>query len=438
MQGLHQNVWISIASQQIAPVAGKNKGLILCSPACTYHTRYAMKTKFSAFAIGLAMTASAALGQDTKPPISASMEGHIFKPAKVPATDERIRRLKVPAGFTVTKFADNLNKPRMLAVHTNGNVYVTDRDKGTVTLLRDTNNDGKADQQQVVATKEGMHGIALRDNKAYLVTVNEVYTADINKDGTLGQLKVIADKLPDGGQHANRTLAFGPDGMLYVSVGSTCNACEETSKESATLLQMKPDGSGRRVYATGLRNTIGFDWHPQTKELYGFDHGIDWLGDTTQQEELNKLVEGGNYGWPYVFENGRPNLADEPPKGMSWEAYARKTMFPEMTYTAHSAPLDMIFYNGSQFPQEYQGDAIVTLHGSWNRSEPVGYKVVRLHFENGKPKQFEDLVTGFLVNNNREQFGRVVGLATHTDGSLLFTDDDNGVIYRLAYTGNKK
>lgn len=405
---------------------------------CTNHIIYTMKTKVTLLSMALGLATLTASAQDTKPPITASMEGHIFKPTKVPATPERVQQLKVPAGFTITKFAENLNKPRMLAVHTDGTVYVTDRDKGTVTMLRDTNNDGKSDQQKVVATKEGMHGIALRDNKAYLITVKEVYTADINKDGTLGQLKMIADKLPDGGQHANRTLAFGPDGMLYVSVGSTCNACEETSKESATLLQMKPDGSGRRIFAKGLRNTIGFDWHPQTKELYGFDHGIDWLGDNTQKEELNKLVDGGDYGWPYVFEDGKPNLADEPPKGMSWEEYAKKTKFPEVTYDAHSAPLDMIFYNGAQFPSDFKGDAIITLHGSWNRSEPVGYKVVRLHFENGKPNTFEDLVSGFLSNNNREQFGRVVGVAEHSDGSLLISDDDNGVVYRLAYTGNKR
>ena len=396
-----------------------------------------MKTTTTILAAGLAFAAFTAVAQDTKKPIAATMEGNIFKPAKVPATDERVRQLKVPVGFTITKFAKNLNKPRMLAVHTDGTVYVTDRDKGTVTMLRDTNKDGKADQQKVVATKDQMHGIALRDNKAFLVTVKEIYTADINKDGTLGQLKMIIDDLPDGGQHPNRTIEFGPDGMMYVSVGSTCNACEETSKESATMLQMKPDGSGRRVYAKGLRNTIGFDWHPQTKEFWGFDHGIDWLGDDVHGEELNKLEDGGDYGWPYVYENGKPNLADEPPMGMSWEEYAKKTKFPALTYTPHSAPLDMIFYKGNQLPKEYQGDAIVTLRGSWNRKEPSGYKVVRVRFENGKPTKVEDLVTGFLVNGNQEQFARLTGLAQHQDGSILFSDDDNGVIYRLAYTGRK-
>lgn len=408
-------------------------------PLGSYHlTKLTMKTRNTTLALALAFAFSAAAAQDTKPPISATVEGHIFKPTKVPATDARVQQLKVPAGFTVTKFAENLNKPRMLAVHTDGTVYVTDRDKGTVTMLRDTNKDGKADKQQVVAQKEQMHGIALRDGKAYLMTVNDIYTAQINKDGTFGELKLLAQDFPEGGQHPNRTLEFGPDGMLYVSVGSTCNACDETHKENATMVQMRPDGSGRRIFAKGLRNTIGFDWHPQTNEMYGFDHGIDWLGDNTQEEEVNLLIDGGNYGWPYVYEDGKPNLADEPPGGMSWEAYAKQTKFPIATYTAHSAPMDLIFYRGNQFPEEYRGDAIATLRGSWNRSEPSGYKLVRLRFENGKPTKFEDLVTGFLINGNQEQFGRPVGLAQHTDGSILFTDDNNGVVYRLAYTGGKR
>ncbi|MCC9134856.1 PQQ-dependent sugar dehydrogenase [Pontibacter silvestris] len=394
-----------------------------------------MKTKSISMLLGLAFaTLTTATAQNSKEPITASMEGHIYKPAKVPATDERVRQLKVPAGFTITKFAEDLGKPRMLAVSSDGTVYATDRDKGTVTMVRDTNNDGKAEQQRIVATKEGMHGIAIRNGKIFLMTVNDIYTANINNDGSLGDLKEIAKGFPEGGQHANRTIEFGPDGKLYVSVGSTCNACKETNDENATLVQMNADGSGRRIYATGLRNTIGFDWHPQTKELYAFDHGMDWLGDETQKEELNKIVEDGDYGWPYVFEDGKPNLADEPPQGMSWEEYAKKTKFPEMTYDAHSAPMDLVFYNGAQFPQQYKGSAFVTLHGSWNRSNPVGYKVIRVQFDNGKPTQFEDFVTGFLVNNNKQEFGRVVGLAVHKDGSLLISDDDNGVVYRVAYT----
>lgn len=365
--------------------------------------------------------------------ISASMEGHIFKPALVDATDERVKTLKVPAGFIVTKFAENLGKPRMIAVSDKGLVYVTNRDEGTVTLLRDTDKDGKADENKLVAKRDKMHGITIHNNKMYLITVEDVFTTDIKNDGTLGDLKMIMQGLPDGGQHANRTIAIGPDNMLYVSIGSTCNACEETREESATMVQAKLDGTDKKIFAKGLRNTIGFDWHPQTKELFGMDHGIDWLGDESQKEELNKIEKDENYGWPYVFEKGKPNLADTPPQGQTFEEYAKKTKFAELTYKAHSAPMSMKFYTGTQFPAGYKNSAFVAMHGSWNRAEPSGYNVVRLKFENGKPTGFEDFLSGFLVDGNKSQFGRVVGIAQHTDGSLLVTDDNNGVVYRVAY-----
>jgi glucose/arabinose dehydrogenase len=280
-----------------------------------------------------------------------------------------------------------------------------------------------------------MHGVAIDGNKMYLVAVNDVYATDIKPDGTLGSLTRIVTGLPEGGQHNNRTLAVGPDKLLYVSVGSTCNACEETSKLNATMVRVKPDGTGQQVFAKGLRNTIGFAFHPQTKELYGFDHGIDWLGDTGQREEFNLIKEGGHYGWPYVYENGKANPADEPPGDTTHAEYAKKTTFPVLTYDAHSAPMGMVFYTGNAFPEAYRNSAFVALHGSWNRKEPSGYKVVRVRFENGKPAAIEDFLTGFLTGGNREQFGRVCGIAQHPDGSLLISDDDNGVLYRVAYAG---
>ncbi len=201
------------------------------------------------------------------------------------------------------------------------------------------------------------------------------------------------------------------------------------------MVGLKPDGTGQRIFAKGLRNTIGFAFHPQTKERYGFDHGIDWLGDEGQREELNLIREGANYGWPYVYENGKANPADAPPGDTTHAEYAKKTTFPVLTYEAHSAPMAMVFYTGNKFPEAYRNSAFVALHGSWNRKEPSGYKVVRVKFENGKPAGFEDFLTGFLAGDNREQFGRVCGMAQHPDGSLLISDDDNGVLYRVAYAG---
>lgn len=363
---------------------------------------------------------------------------HVFKPGQVEATPARVAQLKAPAGFVVTTFAENVGNPRMMAVAPNGDVYVSDRTKGTIMLVRDANRDGKAELTKEVAKRPDLHGLALRDGKLYITAIRNLFAADIKADGTLGPLKSLYDDLPDAGQHPNRTLGFGPDGKLYLSVGSTCNACDERNKETATMLQINTDGSGRRVFAKGLRNTIGFDWHPQTKVFYGFDHGIDWLGDEDQREELNEIKEGADYGWPYVYADGK--IPPHPqPAGVTPEQYAAKTIRPVQLYDAHAAPLGMVFYRGitgsaDGFPKDYQNSAFVTMHGSWNRAKPSGYKIVRVRFdEQGRAVGIEDFVSGWLVNSNKEHFGRVCGIAQHPDGSLLVTDDANGVIYRIAY-----
>ena len=404
--------------------------------------------KLSNVLCAVVLTALAACNKDevydtsipetNKQPTTAQVQGNVFEPALVEATDQRIAQLRVPVGFTVARYADQLGKPRMLAVSTTGYVYVSNREAGTVTLLKDNNADGVADQKQVVATIKGAHGLTIFDNKLYIASVKEVYAAPLNADGTLGQAQTLINNLPDGGQHPNRTLAFGPDGYMYITVGSTCNACAEPNAENATILRANPDGSGRAIYASGLRNTIGFGWHPQTKELFGFDHGIDWLGDEQQKEELNQIKAGAFYGWPYIYGDGNYNPHPRPMGDTTYAQILAKTTLPALSYDAHAAPLGMVFYTGSSagassFPAEYQNDAFVTMRGSWNRMQPSGYKVVRAHFENGIPTRIDDFVTGFLVDNNQSQFGRPVGIATLPDGSLLFSDDNNGVIYRVSY-----
>ncbi|WP_256011620.1 PQQ-dependent sugar dehydrogenase [Desertivirga xinjiangensis] len=364
---------------------------------------------------------------------SAQINGYVFRPALVQATDANIAQLKVPAGFKVAKFADQLGKPRILLAGNNGVVYASDREAGLVTMLKDNNNDGLAEVRQIVATIKQAHGLAIYNNQMYITSVREVYRSNINPDGTLTQPQMIINNLPDGGQHPNRTLAFGPDGMLYITVGSTCNACDEPNGKNATILRANADGSNISVYAKGLRNTIGFGWHPQTGELWGMDHGIDWLGDNEQKEELNLIKHNGNYGWPYIYGDGKYNPGTNPPPGdTTYQQYLQMTTLPSLLYDAHAAPMQMVFYTKNLFPSEYVNDAFVTMRGSWNRSQPVGYKVVRLRFENGQPVRFEDFLTGFLVNNNRAHFARPVGLTVHSDGSLLVGDDTNGVIYRIS------
>ncbi|GAB3341152.1 sorbosone dehydrogenase family protein [Larkinella ripae] len=394
-------------------------------------------TLFRIVGIAFVLIAPRAFSQEgNKEVIAQQMEGHIFRPKQLQATSDNIAQLKLPAGFTIRKFAEGLGKPRMLAVSSTGTVYVTNRETGTVTMLQDQNKDGRADKSQVVAQKKNMHGITIRGNKVYLITVNEVYTAAIKPDGTLDSLQQIIKGLPDGGQHGNRTIHFGPDDQLYISVGSTCNACKETSDESATMIQAKADGSSRRIFAKGLRNTIGFDWHPQTHELWGFDHGIDWLGDEDQKEELNKISDGADYGWPYVYADGKFEMHFDP-SGMTHEEYAKKTTKPTLLYEAHAAPMSLLFYTGAQFPADYRGDALVSMHGSWNRAKPSGYKIVRVRFDKGKPVKIMDFISGFLTDNNQAQFARVCGLAQLPDGSLLIAEDATGIVYRVSYSQTK-
>jgi Raf kinase inhibitor-like YbhB/YbcL family protein len=363
----------------------------------------------------------------------------VVKPAKVDATAERVAALTAPAGFTVSTFATGLKNIRIIAVAPDGTIYLSRRDQGDVLMLKDADNDGRADGPPViVANRAGAHGLAIRDGKLYLATVKEVFVADIQRDGKLSPLKLIIGDLPDAGQHANRTLAFGPDGMLYISAGSTCNTCNENNPENATVLRASPDGKQRSIFASGLRNTIGFDWQPRTGELWGMDHGIDFLGDEEQQEELNKIELGKQYGWPHVYGAGVIYPQSTPPGDISKAEWRERSQPMVLGYTAHAAPMQMLFYRGASFPAEYQGDAFVTMRGSWNRSTLSGYEIVRVRFTDGQPKAIGPFVTGFLTDGGKTHIARAVGLAMAKDGSLLMADDANGVVYRVAYAGGAR
>ncbi|MGI4848208.1 MAG: YbhB/YbcL family Raf kinase inhibitor-like protein [Janthinobacterium lividum] len=399
------------------------------------------KKKHCALNIGLALSfafvgtaALAQQGDGTKVDIPIS----IFKPAKVDVTPARLASLKAPDGFQVTVFAQGLKNARIVTVAPNGTIYVSRRDQGDVVMLKDANGDGKADGPPViVANRAGAHGMAIHDNKFYLVTVKELFVADMLPDGRLGPLKLLLGDLPDGGQHGNRTLAFGPDGMIYLSAGSTCNSCNENNPENATILKISPDGQQRSIFASGLRNTIGFGWQPQTGELWGMDHGIDFLGDDAQPEELNKIELGKQYGWPHVTGAGDIYPQSTPVGEISKEEWKAQSVPMVLGYTAHAAPMQMVFYTGGQFPAEMRGDAFVTMRGSWNRKQASGYEIVRVHFENGQPAAFMPFVSGFLTDGGTTHIARPVGLAQASDGALLMADDANGVLYRIAYTGQK-
>ncbi|MBZ9936943.1 YbhB/YbcL family Raf kinase inhibitor-like protein [Mesorhizobium sp. BR1-1-16] len=365
------------------------------------------------------------------------VEGSVLEPRSLDVPSDKVAALlDVPDGFRVSVFADNLINPRMLAVSDAGRLYATRRSVGDVVLIEDKDGDGHAETVRTVASRPGMHGIAFDGERVLLATVNDVYEAKVETDGSFGPLHRIINDLPDAGQHANRTLAIGPDRMLYISVGSTCNACAEPNPENATILRAKPDGSSRTIFGRGLRNTIGFDWEPGTGALYGFDHGIDWLGDQEQVEELNRIEQGRQYGWPYIYGDGQANPQDNPPEGMTLASWAAASEAPMLGYTAHSAPMQMAFYDGTAFPEDYRGDLFVAMRGSWNRRPPSGYEVLRVKFENGRPTRFERFLEGFLIQQQDGSYGylgRLTGIAVGKDGSLFVADDSNARIFKVAY-----
>jgi glucose/arabinose dehydrogenase len=363
------------------------------------------------------------------------IRANIVRPPTVPATPERVASLRVAPGFRVQVFADGLGKARMLAVGPRGDVYLTRREPGDLWRLRDADGDGRAEVKEKVLELPGLHGIAFFDGSAYLATVEEVFVADLGADGSFGRPRALARIAGGGGMHENRTLAVSPAGKLHVTVGSTCNACVEKNPENATMLVMGLDGSGKRVLASGLRNTIGFGWHPKTQALWGMDHGIDWLGDDQQPEELNRIEDGKRYGWPYAYGAGAVNPSIDAPKGTTKEEWAKGSEKMVVGYTAHAAPLAFAFYTEQAFPEKYRNGAFVTFHGSWNRKPPSGYEVAFLPFDaKGEPGAFEPFLSGFLVTDQGApaQFGRPTGLAVAADGSLLFADDENGVVYRVS------
>ena len=373
-----------------------------------------------------------AFSQTPKKVQTREVQGHSFSPASKTFDQAYLKQLKVPAGFEVTAWATHIGHPRMMAVADDGTVYVTRYEEDDVIALRDQN--GKASPPKTVAKLGKVHGIALQGKKVWLTTVHDLYTADVGADGSFSQPKKLMDTLGDGGQHDKRTIGIGPDNLLYISIGSTCNTCDDPADEKAVIWRTKLDGSGREVFAKGLRNTIGFGWHPETKEMWGMDHGIDWGGDDYPREELNKLTQGSDYGWPFCSDERIVNTTyAQNPKGTTKEEYCKKTVPSTLTYTAHAAPIWMLFYIRDMFPPEYKNDALVAMHGSWNRRPASGYEVVRIKFDHGKPVKFEPFLTGFLATDGKSQFGRPAGLAVMKDGSLLVSDDDSGVIYRVAY-----
>ena len=338
----------------------------------------------------------------------------------------RLEELKTPPGFDVTLYARVPAAARLMTFGPNNVLYVAAGQSifaipqaGTVV--------------RAASGFSGAHSVAFRDSDLYVAASDGVYRLPnaVTSDFVIaGRAEKVLD-LPTGGQHTTRTLVWGADGRMYTSAGSTCNFCIETDSRRAAIMQFASDGSGQTIFARGLRNSVGLAWHPVTGDLWATDNGGDTLGNDIPPYEVNIIRRGNDYGWPDCYDQQQP---------ANWGPQARPdrcsgTVAPEVELQAHSAPLGISFYTGAQFPASYTYDAFVAFHGSWNRDDPTGYKVVRVHASTGRGAGYEDFLWGFFDSATRTESGRPVHALTGPDGGLYISDDATGNIYRVAYSG---
>jgi glucose/arabinose dehydrogenase len=340
------------------------------------------------------------------------------------------KRVRLPDGFTISTYAAEVPNARMLHFTPSGDLLVSQPRQGKVLLLeRDRDGDGRPDGKRVLL--EGLdlpHGLDEKDGWLYVAEGGAIARVrfDPETGTTQGTVERIVKGLPTGGNHWTRTVHVGPDDRLYVSVGSSCNVCEEDDPRRAAIVRYQIDGTGEELYATGLRNSVDFAWRPGTDELYATDNGRDLLGDDFPPCELNRVVQGGFYGWPYA--NG-DRIAD-PDFGEGNESKVARSLPPAHGFAAHTAPLGVEFYDASAFPERYRGAAFVALHGSWNRRHKIGYEVAAVFFQDGAIRA-EPFAHGFEVEDN--VIGRPVDVAVGPDGALYVSDDYAGTVYRIAY-----
>jgi glucose/arabinose dehydrogenase len=339
--------------------------------------------------------------------------------------------IKLPPGFSIDYYAQNVGGARSMALSPNGTLFVGSRDAGKVYAVLDRNNDSKADDVIVLAQGlDSPNGVAFRNGSLYVAEISRV----IRYDNVEAELQnppapvVVNDSFPSNQTHGWKYIKFGPDGKLYVPVGMPCNICnmEGVDERYGTIMRMEPNGSQLEIFARGIRNTVGFAWNPQTGELWFTDNGRDWLGNDIPPDELNRAPHiGMHFGFPFCHAGDIPD-----PEFGSLRNCSEFTP-PEMKLGPHVAALGMTFYTGTMFPEEYRNQIFIAEHGSWNREIPIGYRVSLVRLENGKAVSYEPFADGWL--QGLAAWGRPVDVLVMPDGALLVSDDKNNAIYRISY-----
>ncbi len=344
--------------------------------------------------------------------------------------EDYLERIQLPEGFHIEVFARNVENARSLTLAPDGTLYVGTRDRGSVYALRDTDGDGKPEHRYTLATGLKMpNGVALKDGDLYVAEVNRIlrFPQIGSRLDNPPKPQVVTDRYPSKTHHGWKYIAFGPDGKLYVPVGAPCNICE-SDEIFATITRINPDGTGFEIVHRGIRNTVGFTWHPETGELWFTDNGRDWMGDDLPACELNHAPRDYlHFGYPYCHQGNLP----DPKFGDKHDC--AEFVPPAMNLGPHVAPLGLEFYTGNQFPEKYRNQIFIAEHGSWNRSKKIGYRVTLVTLENGKAVSYQPFASGWLDEARDEVWGRPVDLELLPDGSLLVSDDFANAIYRIYY-----
>ena len=340
---------------------------------------------------------------------------------------EEVEGIRLPDGYRITWFSDAVPGARSLAEGAKGTIFVGTRPQGRVYAVVDADNDGVADRVHTLATGlNNPNGVAFRDGALYVAEISRVIRFDAIEDRLEDPPApvVVNASFPRDGSHGWKFIRFGPDGKLYVPVGAPCNVCEPADPYAA-ILRMNADGSDLEVFARGVRNTVGFDWHPETGELWFTDNGRYWLGDDAPPDELNRAPEPGmHFGYPYC--HGGFVVDPDVGAGRSCAEFTA----PAQNLGAHVASLGMRFYTGTLFPEADRGQIFIAEHGSWNSSVPVGYRVTRVRLNGNEAVSYEPFAEGWLSGG--DAWGRPVDVHVRPDGSLLVSDDKAGAIYRIS------